>query len=102
MVLPLPEIEIGKEEVSPLAITRVPPDRTTGLLPPVKLPKETEEPGPMVLGELGAAVMLTVNGADVAEAYVLSAALVAVTTQFPTPVPVKVEPLKEHGPLTQA
>ncbi len=56
----------------------------------------------MVLGELGAAVMLTVNGADVAEAKVLSAALVAVTTQLPTPVPVKVEPLKEHGPLTKA
>jgi hypothetical protein len=96
MVPPMLVTSNGTDEESPLFKTSVPPDRT-GLLPTIKLPKETEEPAPMVLGELGAAVMLTVNVADL-EAKVLSAALVAVTTQLPTSVPVKVAPLKVHGP----
>ena len=42
-------------------------------------------------------VMLTVA---VVATYVLSAALVAVTTHVPAPVPVKVKPLKVQGPPT--
>jgi hypothetical protein len=38
---------------------------------------------------------------EVAEAWALSAALVAVTLQLPAPVPVKVAPLKVQGPLTR-
>ena len=43
----------------------------------------------------------TVICEDVADANVLSAALVAITIQLPAPVPVRVEPLNVQGPLTR-
>ena len=53
-----------------------------------------------VRGDWGASptVTVTVTGAEVVEAYVASAALVAVTEQFPASVPVSVDPLTLQGP----
>jgi hypothetical protein len=59
----------------------------------------TVPPGVVPLSWLCSTV--TMAELEVAEAWALSAALVAVTLQLPAPVPVKVAPLKVQGPLTR-